>query len=237
MQNLRIKEQFNREAKEEIRTPSSTPFLGVTCDGRVKNMVSGKWLATCDNGHGYKQVFVNVNGKRYVRYIHRLVAECYISNPNNYNEINHKDGNKSNNCVDNLEWCTRSYNSLHALATGLRPRTTEKQRAAASKTGKRNIKIAREGWGKWSQTDKARKVWLKNLEKADRWGTRNEPAEVKAARRREKKRIYRQEHREELSKRARERYANMTDEQRAARNAKKRERYARQKANDATKRP
>lgn len=42
--------------------------------------------------------------------VHRLVAQCFIPNPNNYKEINHKDENPSNNCVDNLEWCDRSYN-------------------------------------------------------------------------------------------------------------------------------
>jgi hypothetical protein len=185
----------------------SIPYLGVTEDGRVMNMISGKWLSLCDNGRGYKQVFVSVKNKRYMRYVHRLVAECYLPNPNNLAEVNHKDGNKSNNNIDNLEWCTRSDNMLHAIRTGLKPPTTEKQRKVSSETGKRNIHYAREGWNKWAQTDTARKQWLRNLEKADRWGTRSEPAEVKAERRREKKRLYRQEHREELNRKARERYA------------------------------
>lgn len=191
----------------EIREVPSIPFLGVTPDGRVMNMISHKWLALCDNGHGYKQVFVSVHNKRYMRYVHRLVAECFIPNPNNAPEINHKDGDKSNNTVDNLEWCTRSENAIHAIRTGLKPPNSEKQRRASSETGKRNIHFAREGWKKWAQTEAAREHWMKNLEKADRWGTRNEPAEVKAERRREKKRIYRQEHREEQNRKARERYA------------------------------
>ena len=52
-------------------------------------------------------------------YIHRLVAETFISNPNNYPCINHKDENKSNNNVSNLEWCTNAENNQHAWSTGL----------------------------------------------------------------------------------------------------------------------
>ena len=59
-----------------------------------------------------------VKGKTFK--IHRLVAETFIPNPNNYKQINHIDGNKENNKVSNLEWCDRSYNIKHAYDTGLR---------------------------------------------------------------------------------------------------------------------
>lgn len=55
---------------------------------------------------------VNINGK--VRTIHRIVAQAFIPNPDNKPHVNHKDGNKHNNHADNLEWCTRSENQLHA---------------------------------------------------------------------------------------------------------------------------
>ncbi len=51
--------------------------------------------------------------------VHRAVAETFLSNPNNYPVINHKDGNKLNNNVKNLEFCTHQYNSLHAVENGL----------------------------------------------------------------------------------------------------------------------
>lgn len=72
------------------------------------------------NRWGYKYVGLsNRNGRKSI-IIHRLVAEAFIPNPDNLPEINHKDGNKTNNCIDNLEWCTRSYNMAHSYKLGLR---------------------------------------------------------------------------------------------------------------------
>lgn len=59
---------------------------------------------------GYKYVTLNYNGKKITRQVHRLVAQLFIANPDNLPVVNHKDENPSNNNVNNLEWCTQSYN-------------------------------------------------------------------------------------------------------------------------------
>lgn len=61
--------------------------------------------------NGYKQITLSKNGKCKSYNVHRLVAIAFIPNPNNYKEVNHKDEDKSNNNVNNLEWCTREYNN------------------------------------------------------------------------------------------------------------------------------
>lgn len=62
-----------------------------------------------------------VKEKKY--FVHRLVAEKYIPNPKKLTQVNHKDGNKLNNCVDNLEWVSPKDNIAHAIKLGLRPKT------------------------------------------------------------------------------------------------------------------
>lgn len=153
----------------EWRKSKSCPFFLASPEGGIMVADTGKMARIMDNGHGYKQVQIMRNNKRYTKYVHRLVAECFIENPNNEPEVNHKDGNKANNKVENLEWCTRSENQKHSYRIGLRPNTTEKQQAAARKSIAKAREKCREGWLKWSKTEAARKRWIKNLEKADRW--------------------------------------------------------------------
>lgn len=71
------------------------------------------------NNCGYK--IVAIDQKVYL--LHRIVAKTWVSNPNNYTDVNHIDGNKAHNDADNLEWCTKSQNMLHAYATGLQSHT------------------------------------------------------------------------------------------------------------------
>ena len=89
--------------------------------GRVKSKAKKEdiILRTQLTNKGYVWVGIHYKGEK--RYdVHRLVAKYFVDNPNNYPEVNHLDGKKENNCYDNLEWCTRSQNNLHAFRTGLR---------------------------------------------------------------------------------------------------------------------
>lgn len=63
----------------------------------------------------YAQVYLNVDGKQKWFKVHRLVADAFIPNPNEYPIINHRDGNTLNNVVSNLEWCDSRYNSVYGV--------------------------------------------------------------------------------------------------------------------------
>ena len=80
------------------------------------------------NTRGYSFVTLNVHCKKTAFRLHRLVAEHFIGRPcDGQTDVNHIDGNKQNNSVENLEWCTRSENMIHAIKTGLyHPRTGER---------------------------------------------------------------------------------------------------------------
>lgn len=74
---------------------------------------------------GYLKIRLSKDNKMKNYLVHRLVAETFIPNPENKSQVNHKDGNKLNNNVDNLEWTTRSENVNHAWLNGLHEKTRE----------------------------------------------------------------------------------------------------------------
>lgn len=78
-------------------------------NGRRQN-IKGAILKATKAFNGYYCVGLYCNGKVKRNYVHRLVAEAFITNPHHLPQVNHKDEDKSNNCVENLEWCTARYN-------------------------------------------------------------------------------------------------------------------------------
>ena len=70
----------------------------------------GKVISLLKGEYGYIQVNLYYNGKNYKKYVHRLVAQAFIPNPNNLPQVNHLDEDKTNNRVENLEWCDAKYN-------------------------------------------------------------------------------------------------------------------------------
>lgn len=110
---------------EEWRTIEGT-------DGRYEVSNTGKVRSNNYLGHGktvelkqnkdrgeYHTVYLYFEGKRKFKQVHRLVAQAFIPNPEEKPQVNHQDGNKSNNNVSNLEWNTKKENSQHAARTGL----------------------------------------------------------------------------------------------------------------------
>lgn len=77
---------------------------------KYKKIVEEKEMKQFIGTNGYMITTLSKNGKKYPIMVHRLVAETFISNPQNLPQVNHKDEDKTNNNVENLEWCDRKYN-------------------------------------------------------------------------------------------------------------------------------
>ena len=85
-------------------------YYMVDKNGNVFGIKRGKIMTPVESNNGYLQVHLTKDGKAKSCKIHRLVAQAFIPNPYNLPQVNHKDENKKNNNVENLEWCTQSYN-------------------------------------------------------------------------------------------------------------------------------
>lgn len=93
------------------KTIQKEPNYEISSEGEVRNKVTGK-IKSQRLGRGYRRVTLYPSGITYT--IHRLVALAFLENPKNLPSVNHKDGNKENNNVSNLEWCTVKENNNHA---------------------------------------------------------------------------------------------------------------------------
>ena len=100
------------EAKE-WKIINDFPNYMISNYGDIKSIKTNKILKPYITKRGYVYNCLSCNGKTYNLQVHRLVASVFISNALNLTEINHKDENKQNNCVNNLEWCSSLYNKKY----------------------------------------------------------------------------------------------------------------------------
>lgn len=110
--------------------PNYEGIYQVSTLGRVRSLTRDVWHGTFSytrkgvimstfNTTDYDSLTLHKDGIRKIYTVHRLVAMTFLPNPDNLPDVNHKDGNKLNNRLDNLEWCTASDNVKHAIRTGL----------------------------------------------------------------------------------------------------------------------
>ena len=92
----------------------------VSDKGNVRNVRRNTLLKLSKNNYGYIQVYLYKNGIKTGFKVHRLVAKAFIPNPDNLPQVNHKNEVKSDNCVDNLEWCDNYYNLMYGTGNDRR---------------------------------------------------------------------------------------------------------------------
>ncbi len=123
-------------------------LYSVTKDGRVyshsrlvpfkntKRLVKGRWLKATTDSQGYPRVDLRKDNKTHPNYVHRLVAIAFIPNETGLPIINHKDEDKTNNNVDNLEWCDNQYNISYSVGKKI---TLEKDGVKATANSVRKL--------------------------------------------------------------------------------------------------
>ena len=115
--------------------------------GNIYSEKTKKFLKGHIENSGYKSVCLGINGKKKNYLVHRLIAQTFIPNLNNLPIVNHKDGNKTNNCVDNLEWVSSSENRIHAVKTEI----SNLAYGERIKINKENIDL--NNWKQYKDTD------------------------------------------------------------------------------------
>lgn len=109
-------------AEQDYQIKDIPGFEGLyACDtkGQIYSYRSNKFLTPSKNKRGYLHVTFSVDKKRYDYRVQRLIAMTFLDNPENKEQVNHKDGNKLNNCIENLEWVTPEENIEHAKQNNL----------------------------------------------------------------------------------------------------------------------
>lgn len=132
---------------QEWKTVSGLPLYEVNIHGQVRNVKTGRLLKMHMNVYGYMAYVLRGNDKGNTRFVHKLIAEAFLPRPEGKTEINHKDLNRSNYAIENLEWVTSSENKQHAIRMGGgRGYPVEKQLAI----------LTYEGCGHYSQPEVAK---------------------------------------------------------------------------------
>lgn len=116
-----MNELSNIIKEKDIYIDNQKTHYTIRTNGDVFNKVTRSVMRGGRDKDGYHIISLSLNGKKYTRKIHRLVAEAFLRNPDNLPEVNHKNCNKWDNFVGNLEWCTSAYNTHHAADNNLRP--------------------------------------------------------------------------------------------------------------------
>ncbi len=107
----KIDKRLILDDNEEFKPIKKFPNYKIGNNGTVINIFRNTKLTPINAAHGYLLVHLSRCNNRYDKLIHRLVAEHFIDNPNNYEEVDHIDGNIKNNNHTNLRWCTRKQNN------------------------------------------------------------------------------------------------------------------------------
>ena len=105
---------------EYWRTIPSFPVYSASNLGRIRNDRTGRIMHVYMNPRGYLSLSLRRDNTQVMASVHRLVAEAFLGGPHPDFDVNHIDGDKTNNVLENLEWCTRGENIRHAISTGLR---------------------------------------------------------------------------------------------------------------------
>lgn len=136
----------------DVMWKQATRLHEVSNTGEIRNL-NGRSVKPWVGTTGYMTIKIYIDGKRKNKKLHRLIAEVFIPNPENKPEVNHIDGDKLNNHISNLEWCSHKENMAHAGETGLIKTTP---RTMGQKLGKTS-KYHNVGW------DTSRNKWTAGI--------------------------------------------------------------------------
>lgn len=146
----------------------------VSDDGKVRNIKTGKILKYWIDRDGYYRTTISINKKSYHTGTHRFVAIAFIPNPDNLPEVNHKNGKKWDNRVENLEWVTTQENVQHAFYTGLKYATLGEDNSLSVYTEKQIRKVCsllEKGMSnkKISEKTGVNRKYITDIKKGRRW--------------------------------------------------------------------